>query len=420
MAVPPGETSSGRAAGAGPVRARRAPLDGTRVLEIAQSPAAAYCGRLMADHGAEVIKVEPAGGDPTRKLPPFMDGRSDADAGGPHQFLNANKSSVCLDLATPTGRDVLAGLARTCDVVVEDHPPGWLDDHGLGYDVLATARPDLTMVSITPFGQDGPDADRPATDLTVEALGSWVYAMGEPEREPLRPPGFQASLLGGVWGAIVGTATLRDARRTGVGDHVDVSLLEIVISFQMNVTTTYEYSGALSPRRGGASNVNFPQGVFPCQDGLVGINVMYYVEWERFCSFMGRPDWYEDPRLATPLLRAENRELIEETLLPWLMERTAEEIYRKGQEAKLPFARVSSPADLLASEQLASRGYWRRITVPGAGEITLPGPPFKMADGAWSLERAAPSPGQDGARLIGDVLDHARETIVEMTAARAL
>lgn len=396
------------------------PLAGVRVLELAATPAAAYCGRLLADHGAEVVKVEPPGGDATRRLPPFVDGRVDGDASGTHQFLNANKSSLCLDLETPTGRALLRRLAGGCDLIVEDHPVGALAAWGIGFETLSADRPDITLVSITPFGQYGPAAHTPATDLTVEALGGWVYAMGDPDREPLRPPGFQASLLGGVWGAITGLATLLDARDSGVGDHVDVSLLEIVISFQMNVTTTFEYSGALSPRRGGASNVNFPQGIFPCKDGLVGINVMYYVEWERFCTFMGRLDWYEDPRLATPLLRAENRELIEETLLPWLMERTAEEIYSTGQEAKLPFARVNAPADLLASEQLAARGYWRTIETPNAGELTLPGPPFQLGAGTWLLRTPAPSAGDDGAAILERMLAMDAATVSELASGRVL
>ena len=373
-----------------------------RVLEFGQDVAAPLCGKMLADYGAEVIKVEPPEGDPARRLDPV------ADVGGPEAsaafaYLNANKRGISLDLDRPDGRRIALELAKVSDIVVENLEPGRMAECGLGYDDLAAVNPRLVYTSVSPFGRTGPYADLPATEIVVDALGGWTYGLGDADREPLRPPGRQSEILGGLCAAMASLGGYLGARSSGVGDHLDVSCQEAVAWFLMNPTTVYEYSGAVWERTGGASPTNYPQGLMPCRDGMIAVNVMYFAEWDRLCEVLGRPDWHTDPRLATPVDRVRNAAVIDAVLLPWLAGMTADEAYHLAQSHKLPFARVGTVPDLLNSEQLAVRGYWTRQRHPILGEFTQPGLPFLMNGVERDDDRPAPQLGEHTGDVAGEL-----------------
>jgi succinyl-CoA---D-citramalate CoA-transferase len=353
----------------------RSPLpalgDGARnVLEIAHGVGGAFAGMFLASAGFAVTRVvSPAvGAQP--------DGFSPAEYGdvGPvaARFLNERKQALRYDPADAAARGRLVQAVRAADLLIEQLT---LDERSALGDEYAEAvadRPDLVVVTITPFGTGGPQSGAAATELVIDAAGGWLQHIGDPERGPIRPPGHQSEVMGGLAAVMSGVASLIVADRTGAGEAIDVALRECVTWFQMNPTTVYAYSGSVGHRTGGASDVNYPQGVFECANGLVGINVLYYVEWFRFCDLMGREDWKTDPRLETPLLRYENRALIDEELLPWLAARTAPEIYAAGQAHKLPFGMVNGPRELLESEQLRARRFWRTASMSDGTEIVLP------------------------------------------------
>jgi crotonobetainyl-CoA:carnitine CoA-transferase CaiB-like acyl-CoA transferase len=354
------------------------------VLEIAHGVAGAMAGMYLAKTGFQVTRVVATA---TGTRPDGFTSEEYGDVGPiAHGFLHEGKETIELDLAKEADRDRLTELVGRADLVVEQLHASEKAALGDGYAAAIAARPDLVVVTISPFGTVGSPTAIPATELVVDAAGGWLQHIGEPDQGPIRPPGHQSEVMGALAAVTSGVASLLQADKTGQGETIDVASRECVIWFQMNPTTVYAYSGSLGHRTGGASDVNYPQGVFSCADGLVGINVLYYVEWFRFCDLLGRDDWKTDPRLETPLLRFQNRALIDKVLLPYLATRTAAEIYAAGQAHRLPFGMVNGPVELLASRQLASRRFWRTGHLNGR-EVVLPELP--------AVYTAPPSQGDD-------------------------
>lgn len=380
-------------------------LPGIRILHLGGGVAGHYCARLLRGYGADVTLVEPPDGDPARSLPPLAAGHAGKESSAAFAFLTGGQRSVVLDLEDGDDRERLLRLAADADAVIDSHPPGTLDALGLGPAELRSRDPALVVTEVTAFGTHGPYATWPAAEIAIQAAGGWMYGIGHPDREPLKAPGVQAQQLGGLCAAMATLGSLRGARHDGMGDHLDVSCQAAVTWFLMNPTTVHEYSGTVWTRAGGRSTTNHPQGVMPCADGLVGVNVMYYVEWDRLCALLERPDWRTDPRLATPLDRLRNAEVVDEVLLAWLAERTVDEVLRTAQDHKLPFSRVATVDDLLSSEHLAARDYWRTQDHPVIGPILAPGPPFKLGGVPEDPEPPAPLLGQHTARVRAEVVD---------------
>jgi crotonobetainyl-CoA:carnitine CoA-transferase CaiB-like acyl-CoA transferase len=365
-------------------------LSGLRIVDFTHRVAGPYATKLLADFGAEVVKIERPGGDPARAASP-----------GLFTFLNTNKRSVVLDLKSATGFDVARELIARADVVIDNFRPGTLDQLGLGYEALHGDFPRVVYTSITNFGTSGPYRDFAATELTLDAMGGWMLGIGRPDREPVRPPGSQAQMIAGIFAATATLVALAVRDRIGIGQQVDVSIQEAVLTTLMNITTTYEYSGEEWHRDGGRSPTNHPQALFDCKDGQVGANVLYYVEWDRFAEYVDHPEWLTDPRYATPFERAQHSAAMDEVLVPWFLERTKSEIYHSAQRQKIPFASVNSPADLLDWPQLQARDYWVE-TAPGSG-TRMPGAPFKLSDGGWRLRRPAPELGEYQDQLLDEL-----------------
>lgn len=380
-------------------------LDGIRVLHLGGGVSGHYCTRLLAGYGADVTLVEPPEGDPVRRLYPLATNHEGPEASAAFAYLASGQRSVVLDLTDGSDRELALRLAADVDAVIDSHPPGTLEAIGIGPAELRERNPALVVTSVTAFGAHGPYADWPAAEIAIQAAGGWMFGLGYPDREPLKAPGVQAQQLGGLCAAMATLGSLRGARHDGIGDHLDVSCQAAVAWFLMNPTTVHEYSGMVWTRAGGRSTTNYPQGVMPCADGLVGVNVMYYVEWDRLCALVERPDWQTDPRLATPLDRLQNAEVIDEVLLAWLGERTLDQVLQTAQEHKLPFSRIATVDDLLASEHLAARGYWRTQDHPVLGPIVGPGPPFKLSAVPEGPESPAPTLGEHTSSVRVEVAD---------------
>ena len=361
-----------------------AALSPMRVVEIGDGVASAFCGRYLADYGAYVTTVRLA--TPTHGFHPVGDEDDAATRRRWDAYLHAGKELVELDLDEAGDRETLVALVREADVLVESTPRGFLPERGLGPEDFLAARPDLVYLSISAYGSAGPKSNEAGAEIVVDAAGGWMFGIGTPGREPLKPPGQQAQVLGGILGATAALGSWLTARVDGVGGLVDVSMQEAVTFFLMNPTTVEDYSGSIWTRDGGVSKANYPQGVLPCKDGIIGVNVMYFAEWDRLCTVLDMPEWRTEPLLETPIHRVRNRHIIDAVLLPWLAERTVEELYHFAQEMKLPFAPVNGPRELLGSPQLAARDYWVRMAHPDLGEITVPGLPFKLA----GVEECAP------------------------------
>ena len=388
------------------------PLQNLRVVELGGGISASYCTKMMADLGAEVIKIEDYDRpDSVRSRPPLVTTDEGERLSGSFLYLNTSKKSVALDLDTIDGRSIAKGLILRSDLVVESLPFEDLERLGLS-DVLGAApagsSEGLVAMSISDFGRTGPYKTFTGTEIVIDAMSGWMYGLGDADREPRRSPGSHGLIMTGIYGFIAALAALYQVQATGRGQYVDVSALESVLWAQLNITTTYEYSGSVWRRHGDRSPMSHPQGVYECKDGLIGVNVLYYAEWDRFPEFIGRPELLEDPRFTTPLDRANNAAELDAIINPWLMSYTRLELYKMAQENKLPFALVNSPRDLVDSEQLKAREFWVSVPHPSLGAVVMPSSPFKMGEDRWGPRWAAPSLGQDNDDVLGEILSPAQ------------
>ena len=362
------------------------PLEGIRVLEVGTFVSAPYCGRLFAGYGAEVVKIEPPGGDIARAHGPFKDGEPNPETSALFLYLNTSKRSVELDLGTQTGRDALLRLAADADVLIENYRPGDARALGLDHERLRAVNPRLVVVSITAYGQDGPYAEYHSNNLIAFAMGGQMFLTGDPDRSPVKNGGYQADYQGGLNAFSAANLALLAAERDGEGQHVDISVQHCMAPILEAGIPFYAYNGLwLGQRRGNLMSSSMA--IYPCLDGQVGVHVMAR-NWPNFAEATGHPEWLEDERYATAeSRRAHDDELMAE-LITWASALGKKEAYALGGEYRAPITFIHTMEDLLDSPQLAARGFLRRIEHPVAGEASYPGPPWWMGPDAWRDGRA--------------------------------
>jgi CoA:oxalate CoA-transferase len=382
------------------------------VIDLSQGVAGPYCTKLLADYGAEVIKIEPPAGDESRRLGPFPEDLPHPEKSGLFLHLNTNKKSVTLDVATTSGVVILKKLLAKADVLVESSPPGRMDELGIGYEQLRQDFPRLVYASITSFGQTGPYRDYHANSLVAMAMSSIMYNTGEPDREPLvtgtEPAGYFAGLQ-----AFVGIlAALANRERNGpaqTGEHVDVSLVESAAAAEEYNAAMYAYMGAIRRRFHSRHVFGYPMDIMPSQDGHVvvipGAEGFPRPLMQEGVSLMAllleNPDLDQNPLFQRMQERYTRWQELDELLLPWLTSHPSRQIVETAQELRMPFALVPTVADLLDDAHLAARGFFEEVEHPGAGKLRYPGAPFRMGETPW---RTAPAPtlGQDNEAVLGD------------------
>ena len=374
-------------------------LEGVRVFDLTHSIAGPYCTRLMAGLGADVVKVErlPAG-DPIRRLGPFASRPSvfrDYDANEPvedsawHLYLNAGKRSLGLDLKTEQGRQVALDLAGKADILVENFAPGTMDRLGLGFPDLRRSNPALVITSISNFGQTGPYRDWRAAEANLYAMGGLMNITGEPDQEPLKE-GAPLAQLGAGQNAFAATmAALMLAEETGEGQEIDVSIAEYATNILENALMQYSYSGQEYTRVGNRGYGRAAWGIYPCQDGHVGIIAGPDHRWPEVARIMEREE-LADPKYGSRRGRQEFADEVDALMLPWLIDHDKVDIFKAGQESGLGFSFVATMKDILEMEQLVSRGYFVNIEHPAAGSLTYPGAPITCEPDAeaWVFRRA--------------------------------
>ena len=358
------------------------PLEGLRVLELGTFVSAPYCGKLFAGYGAEVIKVEPPGGEIARAHGPFKGEVPHRETSSLFLYLNTAKKSVELDVHTAEGREALMRLAAQCDVVIENFRPGDLRAMGISYEVLRAVNPRLVLISITAFGQDGPYADYQSNNLTAFAMGGQMFITGTQDGGPLKNGGYQADYQGGLNAFSAGMLAVLAAERDGLGQHVDVSVQQCMAPLLEAGIPSYSYLGRWAGLRRGNHMASFI-GIYPCTDGHLGIHIMPR-NWKPFTDCIERPDLFEDPRFRTQADRtAHNDELMGE-FYAWAAGQSKREIYARAGAMRAPIAFVHTMADLLESPQLNERGFLQRISHPVGGDATYPGPPWWMGPDGWT------------------------------------
>ena len=379
-------------------------LDDLRVIDLSQGIAGPYCAKLLADCGAEVVKVEPPQGDYARALGPFPEDIPHHDKGGLFVHLNGNKKSVTLDGETESGRTVLRKLLAKADILVENEPPGHLASTGLGYDDLKDAFPRLIYCSVTPYGQSGPYSGFRGNSLTCMALSGLMYVTGDPDKEPLSTGGEPAEYFVGVtaWAAIL--AAVEHRCRNGAGQHIDVSTLEALGAADEYNTSLYSLMGAVRKRFYSHHLLPiYPMEIYPCRNGYISV-VGGATGFPRgMAILMEQPELEHHPLFQNPWMRLIQWRQFEEILRPYLLEHDWQELLSRAQELRIPFAPVLDPKTLLENGHLKERGFFQEVEQPelraaggsasGGGRTQMAGAPFKMSETPLRQE-PAPTLGQ--------------------------
>lgn len=389
-------------------------LDGVRVLEITDGIAGPYCGKLLADFGADVVKIErPGRSSLTHRLWAGQRDEASLTVEDTALFLhlNANKKSVGLDLDSDGGRDLLRGLIDNSSIVVESLPPGWMESHGLGYHHLQTSNLPLVMTSVTPFGQTGPFSHHQYTELTVFATGGGMHREGIPERHPLKYGGEIAQYFAGTAAAAATMGASVGALFTGMGDWIDISIMECMAGHphQIGRRAPFAYNGELDPRReprtsAAGGREPYAVGTFRCKDGYMSFLPLGPRMWPNIARMIGRPELMDDPRFDDPDLRTENRVQLEAIYQEWLDRHTRAEVFDAAQAAGIPAGPVLTPPEVLADDHFNERGYFRDISHPEYGNLAYPGLPFGLSEVEAAEDRAAPDLGQHTEETLCDVL----------------
>ena len=363
------------------------------MLDLTHHIAGPYCTKLLADFGAEVVKIERPGGDPARWTPPFFRDQPGADRGLTFAYLNTNKQSVTLDLKSPRGRDTLLALAGDSDILVENFSPRVMPSLGMDFETLREKNPALVMVSISNFGQTGPYRDYKAADIVAYALGGLMYIFGAYDREPLKHAYNQAQFKAGTDAASAALIALYRQRLTGGGQHVDVSIQEAVATGLRDVVNNFTYTGAVrrrQPNHSGDLNrlrATADGHMLPSPGLTVGFN------WQTVVDFLGIPE-LDDERFATSSARLANAEGLGRILDGYFIEQNKYEMFYASHQHRFIFGVVQSPEETLADPQFEHRGFFVEADHPTIGPLRFPGAPFNMGATPWRLTGPAPGLGQ--------------------------
>jgi len=394
------------------------PLRGVRVLDLGHYIAIPILTRMMADLGAEIIKVEAAPhGDLTRFTPIIKNGYS----GGFIQH-NRGKLSVCIDLKKPEGAAIVRELARYVDVITENYSPGVLPRYRLGYEDFRKLNQRVIMCSISGFGQDGPLKHRVGNDTVALAMSGLMHLTGEPDGPPVYVGLFIADENAGVHGLAAVCAALYYREKTGIGQYIDLSLLECMFHLHDTAIQFYVMSeGQLNPNRFGSHHYLLaPCGIFKATDGYVVITVLDH-QWEIFCTTIGRREWLADPRFATREARVDNRLILAKLLEEWLHTfTTREEPIAILEKARILSAPVLDIAQIINHPVIQERGAMQSIPHPGLGPIAIPKSPFRMSATPAMIRNRAPLLGEHNETILGKYLGYSVAEVAKLTEAGLL
>ncbi|HEX8388643.1 MAG TPA: CaiB/BaiF CoA-transferase family protein [Sphingomonas sp.] len=366
------------------------PLAGVKVVELARILAGPWAGQVLADLGAEVVKVEGPGGDDTRTWgPPFVEEADGSRTAGYYHACNRGKRLVVADFATAEGQAAVRDLVRDADVLIENFKVGGLAKYGLDYASLSAVNPRLVYCSITGFGQDGPYASRPGYDFIIQGMGGIMDLTGEPDGAPQKCGVAFADLFTGLYSVIAIQAALRMRERTGRGQQVDMALLDCMTGVLANQAMNWFLSGATPPRVGNAHMNVSPYAVFPTADGWFILAVGNDAQFRRFCDVAGLDA--DDPAYATNALRIGNRARLFAAIEAATRGFARDDLLAKLEAAGVPAGPINTVAQAFADPQVAHRGM--RIEVEREDGTVLPGlrTPIRFSDAELALGRAAPS-----------------------------
>ncbi len=375
------------------------PLAGLRVVDFSTSWSGPMACCVMADLGADVIKVEAPGGEVTRRLPPDLPGTK---LGYVNQAGNRNKRSLTIDMHVEAGRQLFLDLVATADVVVENFRTGTLDAWGIGYERCRARKSDIVFVSITGWGQYGPLCERAGYDPAAQAFSGWMALNGEPDGNPTKAATWICDDFAGLHAAISALAALRYRDETGEGQHVDVSLLDVVL-FQSNGAPTLAAMGHPLRRLGSEVESSVPVNTFACADGHIYLAVVVDAHWAILCQVMGCPDLGQAAGFATGRERTANRQTVNEVVARWFATQRVDDALRLVGGAGVTIAKVNTLTEALADPHVAARGMLTDAKLEDGSIAPLVSPPVKFSRTPTTIRTAAPALGAHNTELLDEL-----------------
>ncbi len=396
------------------------PLAGIKVLDLSRVLAGPWSTQIFGDLGAEVYKIEqPGQGDDTRRWgPPFLqDGSRDSAY---YLCANRNKYSLAINIADPEGAELIRSLARECDIVVENFRVGGLAKYGLDYASLREINPRLIYCSVTGFGQTGPYKDRGGYDFLIQGMSGLMSVTGRPDSEPGGGPikvGIPISdLVTGLYAAISVLAALRHRDSTGVGQHIDCSLLDTNVSLLVNQASNYLNGGKIPTRLGNEHPNTVPYQDFACSDGNVLVALGNDRQFRDFCALIGLPELGTDPRFVDNAARNANRKALQAEMRPAIARWTSADLIAAMEKAKLPGGKVNEIPEILADPHIEAREVVQTMTRSDGTPVKVLGYPAKFSETPADYRRAPPRSGEDTAVILRERLGLADDTIAQLKA----
>ncbi|MEK7216363.1 MAG: CoA transferase, partial [Chloroflexota bacterium] len=399
-----------------------------RVLDLADA-IGVYCTKLLADLGADVIKIEPTEGSRGRLRAPFYHDEVDPDRSLWWFFFNTNKRSVTLDLGTGEGRRLFARLAAGASVIVEDAEPGFMESIGLGYQALSHSNPGLVFTSVTPYGQTGPYSGHKGSDLTAQAMAGLIYRIGWPDEPPNSVAGFQAYNQAGTHAAVATLSALFHADLTGKGQQVDVSMHEAVSIINYDAIPRYTLQKEIQKRAGpGVGSTGLRgQRIWRCQDGYVRFQLVggpAALEWPRLVAWLGNygmADELGEERWNDPHYRAANLDELEGVVSRFFETKPARALMEEGQERRVMTMTVSTVEDLFVDPQLTEEGFFTPVNHPGLeDELIYPGGPYRLSETPWRIRRPAPRLGEHNSEVFQGELGLSQEELLRLRETKVV
>lgn len=382
-------------------------LKGLRILDLTHALAGPFCSQVLADHGADVIKVEPLEGDFFRKMGPFAPDDTQRHFGGLFQSCNRNKRSIAVNLKAPEGQQLLKDLVLGADALVENYRAGVLDKLGLGYDVLKRVKPSLVYTSVRGFGDRAggvsPYMHWPAFDIVAQAMGGWMGITGEDVDHPVKVGGGAGDTVSGLFAAFGTMAALWHARGTGQGQYVDVAMTDSILALSELVVSQYSYRGVSPVPVGNGIPGLAPFGTIRVKDGVVAIAAPHDGQFRELCQLIGMPELVADPRYATEALRWEHNATLKAAIETFTVQHTKLAL-RELFGGKIPFSPIYNAQEIFEDPHFAVRNMLPLVEQPGsASRVAVPGVPVKLSQTPGGVRHRAPLLGEHTREVLGDL-----------------
>ncbi len=386
-------------------------LEGVTILDLTRVLAGPYSGMLMADMGARVIKIEnPRGGDDTRSMGPFINGNSVYYAN-----FNRSKLGCTLNLKAPEGKAIFLEMVKKADVILENYRPGTMEKLGLGYDTLKEVNPGIIYGAVSGFGHTGPLSKRAGYDIVGQAMGGMMSTTGWPGGAPTRVGTPMGDILGGLNMTIGVLAALVSKAKTGLGEKVDIALVDSVASAMENITMIYQAEGRIPQRIGNRYESTYPYDVFPAKDGDVVIAAGNDKLFGTLCDVMDRPELKADPKFLHIKDRVANHEEMRTIVSAWSSRHTIDEVDSLLNDAGCPASPVNTIDRMVADPQIAgARGMFPEIDQPGIGKLQITATAQKLTRTKSCPRKPAPLLGEDNAAIYGEFLGYGEAKLGEL------